>query len=263
MAAASSSSFGLLSSIQQLQKQNQERIAHSTENQRKTNQQQQQLMNSFGQDPNPSHQMTGFDGPSGSPLRRNSVQQVSNNTKASVVGCEKTSVLELIHLLEPSHPLGSRFRASYTLSFGSMFQLPPVLTFEDYCQQFTPPVVLSSLPKYDVAALQAAHFAELAIGALADGERSKTFELMNASILCLQDSVKEPCHISCQFELAKAFFFHSLLRCYHGEMEQCFKYRRAAMNTLALMDVRVGLYQLSFADFTLIYISSHLGLLQG
>eukprot|EP00804_Cyclotella_cryptica_P017010 CCRYP_003264-RA/>CCRYP_003264-RA protein AED:0.07 eAED:0.07 QI:495/1/1/1/0.66/0.5/4/69/781 len=163
-------------------------------------------------------------------------QQFSSTEQTSAVGCEKTTVRELLHVLDPKDPLGSRFRACYGISFGSIFGLPPILTYDEYCRQFTPPIASTSLPKYDVAALQAAQFAELALGALADGDRCMMFALINASIFCLQDTVKEPVHRSCQFELAKAFFFHSLIRCHNGDMERYFKYRRAAMHTLAHLD---------------------------
>jgi hypothetical protein len=150
------------------------------------------------------------------------------------VGCEKTAVLELLPILLSTDSMGDQFRASYTLSFGAMFPLPPILSSEDYYRQFTQG---SPMPKYDAAALQAAHFSELAIGAMVDGKQSIMHKLINASILCLQDSVKEPAHPSCQFELARAFFFHSILRCYNGDMERSFKYRRACINSLAKLGV--------------------------
>jgi hypothetical protein len=222
MAAASNSAQQQLGFIERLQRQQQEM------------QRQQQMQNRMSHDQNPngmySRDQWNMSGGSSPLPQANDVRTSYSNAKKLnvIVGCEKTKVLELLPLLLSHNPIGMRFRASYTLSFGSMFQLPPILSFTS-----------SVIPKYDAAALQGAQFAELAIGAMVDGQRTQMHELINASILCLQDSVKEPLHPTCRFELARAFFLHSLLRCYKGDMERSFKYRRVAMNTLAKLDVSI------------------------
>jgi hypothetical protein len=220
MAAASNSAQQQLGFIERLQRQQQQQAMQKHQNQ-----------NNGLYSSRDEWNMSG----GSSPLpQANDVRTSYSNAKKlnAVVGCEKTKVLELLPLLLSHNPIGMRFRASYTLSFGSMFQLPPILSFTN-----------GPLPKYDAAALQGAQFAELAIGAMVDGQRTKMHELINASILCLQDSVKEPLHPTCRFELAKAFFFHSLLRCYNGDMERSFKYRRVVMNTLAKLDVSIIFHQ--------------------
>lgn len=228
MAAASNSAQQQLGFIERLQRQQQE-----------IQQQQMNLNQGQNQDgmfmSRKEWHMTGGDS-SQMPQMNMGQIAIQARTKKSepAVGCEKTAVLELLPFLRPNDKMGARFRASYILSFGTMFQLPPVLTSEEYCLQTTN----MSMPKYDVAVLQAAQFAELAVGAMVDGDKDKMFELTNASILCLQDSVKEPVHPNCRFELSRALFLHALLRSFNGDMERCFKYRRASMNTLAKLDVR-------------------------
>ena len=214
MAAASDSARQQLGFIESLQRQQQEL-------QQKQQQQQQQ------QQPVVSQYYIG------TTPRNDNLSQPTDSKSELTVGCEKTTVLELLPILGVGNPRGRRFRASYALSFGSMFQLPHILTTEELCRQ----PYSTTMAKYDVACLQAAQFAELAIGAMVSDELSTMFQLINASVLCLQDSVKEPIHFRCRFELARAFFLHSILRCYNGDMEGCFKYRRAAMNTLAKLSV--------------------------
>ena len=135
--------------------------------------------------------------------------------KPAIIGCLKAKVLKLLHILCPSDPDGIRFRACYALSLGSMFGLPLIPSDEEYCRRFEPSGSFEPylLPKFDIAALQAARFAEVAMGALADGERSMVLELANASVLCLQDCVEEPVHPSCMFDVARTFFFHGIFRC--------------------------------------------------
>jgi hypothetical protein len=219
MAAASDSAQQQLGFIEQLQRQQEMQQQQLMQNQNQMN----QTETFMSRDGEQSSTRSGSN-------KSASLQRI--NEPKSPVGCEKTTVLELLPILHPNDHLGLRFRASYTLSFGSMFQLPSILTADEYRRQFT-----GQMPKYDVAALQAAMFAESAVGAMVDGQRSMMYTLMNASILCLQDSVKEPVHARCRLELARAFFLHSLLRCYNGDMERCLKYRRAAMNTLGKLDV--------------------------
>ena len=236
MAAASDSAQQQLGFIERLQRQQQE-LQQQQQQQMKAQNNQVTQNGIQGQEHlNQNGMQMSRDNPSSMPA--NNVQPMTSQPSSKMtpaVGCEKTIVLELLPILLPDNSTGMKFRSSYNLSFGLTFQLPPILTVDEYYKQFGP----GSMPKYDVAALQAAQFAEHAIGAMICGERSTMFKLINASILCLQDSVKEPVHKSCRFELARTFFLHSILRCYDDDMERCFKYRRAAMNTLVKLNVGI------------------------
>ena len=68
----------------------------------------------------------------------------------------------------PADTSGIHLRANYTLSFGGLFELPNIPMDEEYCSRFDKSLEPYQLPKFDVAALQAARFAELALGALVD-----------------------------------------------------------------------------------------------
>jgi predicted nucleotidyltransferase len=153
-------------------------------------------------------------------------------------------------LIEPSNSHGLHLRACYTLSIGDMFGLPPIPTDDEYCRRFDKSLEPHQLPKFDLAALQAARFAELAMGALADMNPKKDdnvpstiqhhssllLSLVNASVLCLQDCIEERVHPSLMFDVARTYFLHALLRMQLGDMERYFKYRRICLRHLAQMD---------------------------
>jgi len=167
--------------------------------------------------------------------------------KGIAVGCQNPSVLKLLHLLEPTDPDAIRFNACYALSFGSLFGLPPIPSNEEYCRRLPESSEPNLLPKFDVAALQATRFAELGMGALANGQRSMVLELANASVLCLRECVEESIHPSCMFDVARTFFFHGIFRAYFGDMERYFKYRRFSLRHLAQLDGTPGVEMLMAA----------------
>ena len=86
----------------------------------------------------------------------------ASGPKHAAIGCEKPNAVKFLHLLNPNDPDGVRFRACYALSFGSLFGLPPIPSDEEYCHRFEPTGSFEPhlLPKFDIAALQAARFAE-------------------------------------------------------------------------------------------------------
>ncbi|KAL7537786.1 hypothetical protein ACHAXR_008077 [Thalassiosira sp. AJA248-18] len=186
----------------------------------------------------------------------------STSSKQPVIGCEHISVQPYIPLLQPNNPTGLHLRACYTLSVGGLFGLPSIPTDEEYCRRFDFSLEPHQLPKFDVAALQAARFAELAMGALADTTSSCSnfngnnnsgdtaaatattknnnlllVALANASILCLRDCVEHPIHPSLMFDVARTYLFHAIFRSQlDNDMERYFKYRRVCLRTLAQLD---------------------------
>lgn len=88
-----------------------------------------------------------------------------------------------------------------------------------------------------MAVLQAARFAELAIGALVDGNGSKMTKLANATVLCLKEAAQEPVHPSCKFDVARAYFFLAICELNIGDVEGYLKYRRESMRRLSEMNV--------------------------
>ena len=166
---------------------------------------------------------------------------VSSKPQQKIIGCAHPSVLKYAPLLEPSNPSGMHLRACYTLSFGGLWDLPTIPTNEEYCYRFDKGLEPHQLPKFDVAALQAARFAELALGALADSNDVESNGLMtaltNASVLCLRDCVEERVHPSLMFDVSRAFFFHAILRMQlDKDMVLYFKYRRVCLRHLSQLD---------------------------
>jgi len=179
------------------------------------------------------------------------------------IGCAHLSVLKYISLTSPSDTSGSHLRANYALSFGGLFELPSIPTDEEYCSRFDKSLEPYQLPKFDVAALQAARFAELALGALVDSSSSSNnstlvVELTNASVLCLRDCIEERVHPSLMFDMARSFFFHAILRLYlDKDMIYYFKFRRVCLRHLCQLDGYPGVSKLiaaiSFQD-SLVYM---------
>ena len=171
------------------------------------------------------------------------VKSTATSSKQSpskrVIGCVHPKVLQYLPLTNPTNPSGMHLRACYTLSVGGLFGLPPIPTDEEYCRRFKL-LETYQLPKFDVAALQAVRFSELAMGALTtikDGDMELLVALANASVLCLQSCVEEQVHPSLMLDVARAYFFHSTFRLYMGDMERYFKYRRICFRYLSQLDV--------------------------
>jgi len=162
------------------------------------------------------------------------------------------TITDHTHLLERSDPEGSRLYAYYKLSIDEMFRLPPTPTDEDYCSRMIPPMTPRMIPGSHLAALSAARFAEIALGALVHNEVSLAMELCNAVVHCLRESVQEPVHTQVMFEVAKAYFLLGVFRSCRGDMARYFKYRRVCMTYLAKLEDDEGtatlLAAVSFLD---------------
>jgi len=155
------------------------------------------------------------------------------------------SVTKHIALLEKSSVYGNRLRAHYILAIDTLFKLPPVPSDEEYCSKLNANMTPSMLPPFDVAALRAARFAEIALGALVSNQIGLALELSNATVVCLKQCVEEPVHPSCMYNVARSYFLHGLFRSYRGDMTRYFKYRRVCLLKLTQLGKdEVGIVQL-------------------
>ena len=160
------------------------------------------------------------------------------------IGVEKT-VTKHISLLEKSSVFGNRLRSYYSLAIDTLFNLPPVPSDEEYCAELNANMTPSMLPPFDVSALRAARFAEIALGALVSNQIALALELSNATVVCLKQCVEEPVHPSCMYDVAKAYFLHGMFRSYRGDMPRYFKYRRVCLAKLSQLSKGVvGIQQL-------------------
>eukprot|EP00562_Extubocellulus_spinifer_P019767 CAMPEP_0178598568 /NCGR_PEP_ID=MMETSP0697-20121206/32819_1 /TAXON_ID=265572 /ORGANISM="Extubocellulus spinifer, Strain CCMP396" /LENGTH=894 /DNA_ID=CAMNT_0020236359 /DNA_START=322 /DNA_END=3006 /DNA_ORIENTATION=+ len=146
------------------------------------------------------------------------------------------SVTKHLPLLSKSNIDGNRLRSYYDLSIDDLFRLPPIPTDEEYCARLSVPIKPKLLPRFDLAALQAARFSEIALGALANNQVALALELSNATVMCLRECVEEPIHPSCMYDVARAYFLHGLFRSYRGDMPRYFKYRRVCLTHLSQLD---------------------------
>lgn len=175
------------------------------------------------------------------------------SSKKCVIGCTDPKVLQFLPLTNLMNPTGMHLRACHTLSAGGLFGFLPIPCDEEYCSRSVSSLKPHALPQFDVAALQAARFGELAMGALATmkvGDMELMASLANASVLCLQRCVEELIHPSLMLYVARTYFFHSILRLHIGELEKYFMYRRFCLHCLSQMDV-------SFIGITFIPYISH------
>jgi hypothetical protein len=150
------------------------------------------------------------------------------------------------HLLEPNDPDGTRLYAYYRLSIDEMFRLPPTVRPQDLLLR----IQMTNGNNLEVsgaslATLSAAHFAELALGALVHNEVAWAMELCNAVVHCLRDSCQdegttaEPQANVVQFEIARAYFLLGVFRACRGDMLRYFKYRSVCLGYLGKLEVRI------------------------
>jgi hypothetical protein len=160
----------------------------------------------------------------------------SANTDAH--GVPKT-IASHTHLLELSDPDGSRLRAYYRLSVDELFGFPPTPTEEEYCMRLNVPgMTPRMIPGTHLAALSAARFAEVALGAIVHNEVSLGMELCNAVVHCLKESVQEPVQPPYMFEVARSYFLLGVFRAFRGDMLRYFKYRRVCLTYVSKLEVR-------------------------
>lgn len=144
---------------------------------------------------------------------------------------------QYLRLLSKSSLEGNRLRSYYELSVNELLNLPPIPSDEEYCRSL--PIPLENprlLPRFDLAALNSARFAELAIGAHVSNQAVLSTELSNATVACLKDCVEEPIHPMCMFDMARAYFLHAFLLSIKGDLERYFKYRRVCLTSISRMD---------------------------
>lgn len=178
----------------------------------------------------------------------------SNSNSNGGGGGLPKSVQKHLPLLSQSSIDGNRLRSYYSLGIDDLFRLPPVPPDEEYARRLPVPAVHPGgvLPRFDMAALHAARFSEIALGALANNQVALALELSNATVMCLRECVEEPVHPSCMYDVARAYFLHGMFRSYRGDMVRYFKYRRVCLTHLSQMDdvpgVEALLAAISFHD---------------
>lgn len=188
---------------QQLQQQQQQQLQQQQQQQQQLQQQQQQQPSSVGTDSN---------------------------------GVPKT-IAAHTHLLELSDPDGSRLRAYYRLSVDEIFGFPPTPTDEEYCTRLgVEGMTPRHIPGTHLAALSAARFAEVALGAIVHNEVPLAMELCNAVVHCLKESVQEPVQPLYMFEVARSYFLLGVFRSFRGDMLRYFKYRRVCLTYVTKLD---------------------------
>jgi hypothetical protein len=159
------------------------------------------------------------------------------------VMCEGTrlpsTVALHLPLIERGNLDGKRLRAYFCLSVDELFRLPPIPTEEEYCARLPVPIEPSLLPSFEVSALRAGRFAEIALGALASDQISLALELSNSTVACLRDCVDQPVQASCMYDIARAYLLLGIFRSFRGDMVRYFKYRRVCLLHLSQLDVSV------------------------
>lgn len=163
-------------------------------------------------------------------------QLQSTNGGTDANGVPKT-IAAHTHLLELSDPDGSRLRAYYRLSVDELFGFPPTPTDEEYCTRLNiPGMTPRMIPGTHLAALSAARFAEVALGAIVHNEAPLAMELCNAVVHCLKESVQEPVQPPYMFEVARSYFLLAVFRAFRGDTIRYFKYRRVCLTYVSKLD---------------------------
>lgn len=178
-------------------------------------------------------------GQEGEPQARRIKLEKPSSTDAS--GVPRT-IASHTHLLELSDPDGSRLRAYYRLSVDEIFCFPPTPTDEEYCMKLNiPGMTPRMIPGTHLAALSAARFAEVALGAIVHNEVALGMELCNAVVHCLRESVQEPVQPPYMFDVARSYFLLGVFRAFRGDMVRYFKYRRVCLTYVSKLEVRLGI----------------------
>lgn len=181
-------------------------------------------------------------------VERNNVAQGGEQPAAQRMKLDKPSntdangvprtIASHTHLLELSDPDGSRLRSYYRLSVDEIFGFPPTPTDEEYCIRLNiPGMTPRMIPGTHLAALSAARFAEVALGAIVHNEVTLGMELCNAVVHCLRESVQEPVQPPYMFEVARSYFLLGVFRAFRGDMIRYFKYRRVCLTYISKLDV--------------------------
>lgn len=167
----------------------------------------------------------------------------SNNGSDNMIGLPK-SFTKHVSLLKKDSKEGNLLRAYYQTSIDDLFDLPHIPSDEEYCNLIGGSYKSNMLPGFDLAALKAARFSEIALGALVNNQIPLALELSNATVLCLRECVDEPIHHSCVFDVARAYFLHALFRSYRGDVERYLKYRRVCLTHVSQLEASPSTYKL-------------------
>jgi hypothetical protein len=149
---------------------------------------------------------------------------------------EPDTITAHLPLLSRNSIDGNRLRSFYRLSVDELYALPPIPSDEEFCTKNNLSIAL--LPESHRFALQAARFAELALGAIVHNEISLAMELCNATVHSLRNCGTAVAKPEYAFELARAYFLLGAFRAFRGDMVRYFKYRRVCMTHLVDMEVR-------------------------
>ncbi len=163
------------------------------------------------------------------PAQRMRMEQNQSQDPSSV----NKIVRKHLPLLEKSSIDGNRLRSYYSLSIDVLYKFPPVPSDEEYCAKLNIAMNPMVLPQFDLAALRAARFSEIALGAMVGNQIQLSLELSNAVVACLKQCAEEPVHPSCMYDVARAYFLHGMFRSYRGDMPRYFKYRRVCLAKLS------------------------------
>jgi hypothetical protein len=238
---------------QQLQLQQQQQVLNSLMQQM---QEQQQNNNNTNNNTNTNNSATATTSNSTTTTPAlKMMRHMPDNTNAHKSSKLTNNVKNHLPLLEKSSIVGNRLRSYYTLAMDVLFKFPPIPSDEEYCSKLNIAMNPMVLPQFDLAAIRAARFAELALGALINNQIPLSLALSNAVVSYLKCCAEEPVHPSCMYEVARAYFLHALYRSYRGDMVRYFKYRRVCLTKLAVLDadwsnkgVEALLAALSFHD---------------
>ena len=167
------------------------------------------------------------------PAQRQRLDPDQTMEDVSNTGNLTKSVRKHLPLLEKSSTDGNRLRSYYSLSIDVLFKFPPVPSDEEYCAKLNIAMNPTVLPQFDLAALRAARFCEVALGAMVGNLIPLSLELSNAAVACLKQCAEEPVHPSCMYDVARAYFLHGMFRSFRGDMPRYFKYRRVCLAKLS------------------------------
>jgi len=180
--------------------------------------------------------------PSAKRVHTNGGDVISTPDSSTIDGLPP-SVIKHLPLLQLNNSDGALLRSYYELSTNDILHLPRIPTDSEYCtllsqSQNNGIQTVYNIPTYDQSALYAARFSEVALGALANNQLSLGLELSNASVMCLRNCCHlEPSHVSCMYNVARAYLLHGIFRSFRGDMVRYFKYRRVCMTLIQQMDV--------------------------
>ena len=147
---------------------------------------------------------------------------------------------ELSEMLSSRSSLGNLLRAYYQTTVNELFCFPTTPSKEEFCY-YNSNGNMNSLfrhpAEFDFAAIYAAGYAELAIGAYVMGKSSLASEMASATVISLKNCVEEPVQKDLLFDLAKTYFLLGIFRWFLGDVRRYLMYRRACMAHVMQLEV--------------------------